>query len=396
MAPWPPVLLYSCLAGVVGVSLASETPYSFSLSTFSPSGKISQIEYAMNAIAAGTLAVGVAYRNGVVLATPRAAAAGASPLVRSVGARKIARVHDRCVATYAGLAADSRVLLARAHRLCRQYAEKYGEDSEVPMVAVVAELAATMQKYTQSPGVRPFGVSLLVAGFDPEEELGFGDGPSGAHLEDGGSGEADGGGGYSFGDGGGDDSSAAAEGATGAAIADATGVEAGEMATAAAEMAAAAEAAAATSPATFEALADSVAAAARVGPAVTSAAVAVAAALPHAYLPSSHPEGRPRLHRVDPSGSAAPWHAAAIGRGAAAAEALLESRWTPGMSRWRAVELAAAVVADCAGLSAPLDDIDLACVEARGVIYVSGNGGSGGGNDGGSSGSGGGGGRRLA
>lgn len=43
--------------------------YSFSLTTFSPSGKLVQIEYALAAVAAGAPSVGIKASNGVVIAT---------------------------------------------------------------------------------------------------------------------------------------------------------------------------------------------------------------------------------------------------------------------------------------------------------------------------------------
>ena len=45
--------------------------YGFSLTTFSPSGKLVQIEYALNAVNAGSPAVGIKASNGVVLATEK-------------------------------------------------------------------------------------------------------------------------------------------------------------------------------------------------------------------------------------------------------------------------------------------------------------------------------------
>ena len=45
--------------------------YSFSLTTFSPSGKLVQIEYALNAVNAGATSLGIKATNGVVIATER-------------------------------------------------------------------------------------------------------------------------------------------------------------------------------------------------------------------------------------------------------------------------------------------------------------------------------------
>ena len=64
-----------------------ESAYSYSLTTFSPSGKLVQIEYALNAVAAGRPALGIRARNGVVLATEKKVRAGARgrPQVVPVG-----------------------------------------------------------------------------------------------------------------------------------------------------------------------------------------------------------------------------------------------------------------------------------------------------------------------
>lgn len=48
-----------------------DSEYSFSLTTFSPSGKLGQIEYALNAVSMGKPALGIKAKNGVVLATEK-------------------------------------------------------------------------------------------------------------------------------------------------------------------------------------------------------------------------------------------------------------------------------------------------------------------------------------
>ena len=45
--------------------------YSFSLTTFSPSGKLVQIEYAIAAVAAGAPSIGIKSKTGVVLAAEK-------------------------------------------------------------------------------------------------------------------------------------------------------------------------------------------------------------------------------------------------------------------------------------------------------------------------------------
>ena len=50
------------------------------------------------------------------------------------------------------------------------------------MLELTREIAAIMQEYTQSGGVRPFGVSLLVAGYDDAGPQLYQVDPSGAYF----------------------------------------------------------------------------------------------------------------------------------------------------------------------------------------------------------------------
>lgn len=59
---------------------------------------------------------------------------------------------------------DYRLLVRRARKIAQQYQLMY--DVPIPTSQLVQRVATIMQEYTQSGGVRPFGVSLLVAGWD--------------------------------------------------------------------------------------------------------------------------------------------------------------------------------------------------------------------------------------
>ncbi|CAM9144426.1 unnamed protein product [Choristocarpus tenellus] len=118
---------------------------------------------------AGALALAIKYNGGVVLASLDKAK---SPLVRDICTKKISYLSDRISIVYAGLAADSRVLITTAHQCCSQYSNKFGGTSEMPVCALVSELASVMQEYTQMAGVRPFGVTLIVAGVDTVDGAG--------------------------------------------------------------------------------------------------------------------------------------------------------------------------------------------------------------------------------
>jgi len=157
--------------------------YSFSLTTFSPSGKLVQIEYALAAVNAGAPSVAVKARNGAVIATEKNFK---SCLYDEHSVFKIEQLSKSIGMVYSGMGPDYRVLVKAARKKAVSYELLYGE--EIPTVQLVMRIAEVMQEYTQSGGVRPFGVSLLVAGYDRDRATGrrvpviFQCDPSGAYF----------------------------------------------------------------------------------------------------------------------------------------------------------------------------------------------------------------------
>jgi 20S proteasome subunit alpha 2 len=137
------------------------TQYSFSLTTFSPSGKLVQIEYALNAVAAGATSLGITATDGVVIATEKKLP---SILVDEATVQKITVLTPNIGMVYSGMGPDYRVLVRKARKTAQSYYRLYQE--HIPVAQLVREVAAVMQEFTQSGGVRPFGVSLLLAGCD--------------------------------------------------------------------------------------------------------------------------------------------------------------------------------------------------------------------------------------
>ena len=68
----------------------------------------------------------------------------------------------------------------RGRKSAQTYLQAYGEIQGVK--EVTKELAGVMQEYTQRGGVRPFGVSILVAGTEDGEPALFQVDPSGAYF----------------------------------------------------------------------------------------------------------------------------------------------------------------------------------------------------------------------
>ena len=134
--------------------------FDFSLTTFSQTGKLPQIEYALNAMQAGATSVGIKTSGGVVLAAEKRL----PPLIDETTVQRISSLTSNCGCAYSGMGPDARILVQKAQKAGEQYRMEHQDVA--PTSRIVQSLADTMQEYTQSGGVRPFGVSLLVAGID--------------------------------------------------------------------------------------------------------------------------------------------------------------------------------------------------------------------------------------
>eukprot|EP00914_Ancora_sagittata_P022595 GHVO01044858.1.p1 GENE.GHVO01044858.1~~GHVO01044858.1.p1 ORF type:complete len:249 (+),score=48.72 GHVO01044858.1:34-747(+) len=156
----------------------AEAESAFSLTTFSPTGKLVQIEHALNAVnLQGRPALGVKTTTGVVIAAERKMT---TDLVDLDTVHKVENFTQNIGVVFAGMPADYRVILMRGRKVAQAYESRYGES--MPVVELVKQIAAVMQEYTQSGGVRPFGVSLLIAGCDFRGPQLYQVDPSGAHF----------------------------------------------------------------------------------------------------------------------------------------------------------------------------------------------------------------------
>jgi len=139
-------------------------------------GKLVQIEYAINAVQQRPTSLGIKAKNGVVVATEKKFQ---TPLVDETSVEKTSNLTQNVGVVYSGLAPDFRVLVKKGRKKAQEYYKVYKEN--IPVSQIVRELASIMQEFTQSGGVRPFGVSLLVAGYDSKGPQLYQVDPSGAY-----------------------------------------------------------------------------------------------------------------------------------------------------------------------------------------------------------------------
>lgn len=135
--------------------------YSFSLTTFSPSGKLVQIEYALKAVDGGAPSVGIKSCDGVVLAVEKKFD---SSLIDETSIQRIQYINKNIGFVYSGLSPDYRLLVRKARKIADEYYLQNGD--LITPEQLSKKVASLMQEFTQSGGVRPFGVSLLIAGWD--------------------------------------------------------------------------------------------------------------------------------------------------------------------------------------------------------------------------------------
>lgn len=144
----------------------SPQAYDRAITVFSPDGRLFQVEYAKEAVKRGATAIGLVAKDGVALVAFKATH---SKLTVADSLRKIFDVDLHIAVTAAGLIADARRLVDLARVDAQKHRLSYNEPSTVESIARSA--CDLMQVYTQYGGIRPFGVSLLIAGVDDKPRL---------------------------------------------------------------------------------------------------------------------------------------------------------------------------------------------------------------------------------
>jgi proteasome alpha subunit len=131
------------------------------ITQFSPEGRLFQVEYAIEAVRRGTTAIVCRNKNSVVFAVEKK---GSELQEQSSGSEKIFKIDDHIGVAIAGLTADARVLIDRARVQAQVNILNY--DEKISVKDSTLNICEYKQVFTQNAGVRPFGVSFLIAGID--------------------------------------------------------------------------------------------------------------------------------------------------------------------------------------------------------------------------------------
>ncbi|KAG8490518.1 hypothetical protein CXB51_016068 [Gossypium anomalum] len=176
----------------------TRTEYDRGVNTFSPEGRLFQVEYAIEAIKLGSTAIGLKTKEGVVLAVEKRITSPLLGLEESLltnksslfsyiqmvaisfrpnrywilfqepsSVEKIMEIDEHIGCAMSGLIADARTLVEHARVETQNHRFSYGEPMTVESTTqALCDLALRFGEGDEESMSRPFGVSLLIAGHD--------------------------------------------------------------------------------------------------------------------------------------------------------------------------------------------------------------------------------------
>ncbi len=156
--------------------LPAQQGYDRAITVFSPDGRLYQVEYAIETVRRGTIAVGVKCKDGIVIAVEE------KPRKLQIAdiAQKVFQIDDHIGVAAAGYIPDARSQVDNARFFSQSNKMIYDEPVEVETIA--KHLADQCQQYTQYAGVRPFGVALILGGVVNKIPQLFLTDPSGTYI----------------------------------------------------------------------------------------------------------------------------------------------------------------------------------------------------------------------
>ncbi|KAL0144274.1 proteasome component PUP2 [Mucor lusitanicus] len=158
--------------------------YDRGVNTFSPEGRLFQVEYAIEAIKLGTTAIGVQTSEGVVLAVEKRVS---STLLEPSSIEKIMEIDEHLGCAVSGMTADARTMIEHARVAAQNHRFTYDEKLKVESATQsVCDLALRFGEGAdgeESIMSRPFGVALLIAGVDENGPQLFHADPSGTFMK---------------------------------------------------------------------------------------------------------------------------------------------------------------------------------------------------------------------
>ncbi len=133
---------------------------------FTPDGRIIQVEYAKKTVKRGSTAIGISCKDGVLVVVDKR---NDDNLLASNFTEKIIQIDDHIGTAIAGVLSDGRMLIEKSQVKAQQHRVTYG--TKIDVKSITAGICGEKQAYTQFGGLRPFAVSIMVAGIDDKPRL---------------------------------------------------------------------------------------------------------------------------------------------------------------------------------------------------------------------------------
>eukprot|EP00043_Microstomoeca_roanoka_P000658 m.28417 g.28417 ORF g.28417 m.28417 type:complete len:256 (+) comp10445_c0_seq1:230-997(+) len=138
------------------------TGYDLSVQTYSPAGRVFQIEYAQKAIDNSSTVIALRGKDGVVFAAENTIV---SKLHETETIRRAVTVDRHIGLAFCGFLADGRSIANEARSLTTRYRDLYGHP--MPVSKLDSELSGYMHMLTLYGGARPCGCSVFLGAYDP-------------------------------------------------------------------------------------------------------------------------------------------------------------------------------------------------------------------------------------
>ncbi|XP_054987189.1 proteasome subunit alpha type-3 isoform X2 [Sorex araneus] len=134
--------------------------YDLSASTFSPDGRVFQVEYAMKAVENSSTAIGIRCKDGVVFGVEKLVL---SKLYEEGSNKRLFNVDRHVGMAVAGLLADARSLADIAREEASNFRSNFGYN--IPLKHLADRVAMYVHAYTLYSAVRPFGCSFMLGSY---------------------------------------------------------------------------------------------------------------------------------------------------------------------------------------------------------------------------------------
>ena len=156
--------------------MPAQQGYDRAITVFSPDGRLYQVEYAIETVKRGTIALGIKTKYGIIFAAderPRKLQIVDEP-------QKLFKIDQHIGIAAAGYIPDARRQVDDARFFSQS--SKIVYDESVSVETVTKHIADQCQQYTQYAGARPIGVALIIGGIDENGNSLFLTDPSGTYI----------------------------------------------------------------------------------------------------------------------------------------------------------------------------------------------------------------------